>query len=100
MLLFFWKNFLSRRAVSTEVAERMHDFSTSAESHSGSLSKKDVDMAKRDEEKMKRIYMEKGYWETEIGPKVQSNSFLGNMISESHCSFENTLTSLSQRSNP
>lgn len=45
-------------ALSTEVAERMHGFSTSAESHQGSLSKEDEDVAKRDEEKTRRIYRE------------------------------------------
>ena len=45
----------------SEVAERMHDFFPSRrQSHGGSLSKKGVDMEKKDGEERRRIYMEPG----------------------------------------
>lgn len=44
---------------------------------------------------MRRIYMEKEQWETEIDLKVQSNLFRGNMIYEFNRSCKIILTGLS-----
>ena len=54
--------FFLEGTLSAEVAERMHDFffPSAAESHGGSLSKKGVDMVKRDGEERRRMYMEPG----------------------------------------
>lgn len=77
-----------------ELAEEMHAFSMSAESHCASLSKEDVDMAKRDEEKPGEFIRRRVSRRLKQAPKC-SHSFRGNMISASNRNDENILTGLS-----